>query len=105
MNKNKEILIIGGGIIGLAIACELKIRGVENVTILSRNFKEAATHAAAGMLAPRAEQLPKGAMLDLALKSLYLYPQWINKLERITGNDTGYLPTGIIAPLFQNHPV
>lgn len=101
MNKNNEILIIGGGIIGLAIAIELKLRGVEKITILSRNFTEAATHAAAGMLAPNAEQLPPGAMLDLALKSLYLYPEWISKLEYITGEDTGYLPSGILAPIYQ----
>lgn len=97
--KNNEVLIIGGGIIGLAIACELKIRGA-SVTVLSRNFNEAATHAAAGMLAPRAEQL-QGKMLDLALQSLYLYPEWIRKLEHLTGKDTGYLPSGILAPLYQ----
>lgn len=96
-DKNKDILIIGGGIIGLAIACELKLRGI-SVTILSRNFSEAATHAAAGMLAPRAEQL-QGKMLELALKSLYLYPQWIRKIEQLTGANTGYLPTGILAPV------
>lgn len=98
--NNQEILIVGGGIIGLAIAIELKLKGA-SVTILSRNFSEAATHAAAGMLAPRAEQLPKGAMLDLALKSLYLYPQWISKLENLTGEDTGYLPSGILAPVYK----
>ncbi len=96
-DKNKDILIIGGGIIGLAIACELKLRGI-SVTVLSRNFSEAATHAAAGMLAPRAEQL-QGKMLELALKSLYLYPQWIRKIEQLTGANTGYLPTGILAPV------
>jgi thiazole synthase len=100
MEKSKEILIIGGGIMGLAIACELKLRGA-SVTVLSRNFEEAATHAAAGMLAPKAEQLPEGAMLELALKSLYLYPEWISKLEHITGEDTGYLPCGILAPVYE----
>jgi thiazole synthase len=100
MNKNNEILIIGGGIIGLAIACELKLRGA-SVTVLSRNFSEAATHAAAGMLAPKAEQLPQGPMLDLALKSLYFYPEWIRKLEHLTGEDTGYWPSGILAPVYE----
>ena len=52
---NTDILIIGGGVIGLACAVELKLRG-ENVTVLCRNFAEAAGHAAAGMLAPDAEK-------------------------------------------------
>ncbi len=100
MNNNSEILIIGGGIMGLAIAIDLKLRGA-SVTVLSRNFQQAATHAAAGMLAPKAEQLPPGAMLDLALQSLYLYPEWISKLEHLTGEDTGYLPSGILAPVYE----
>ncbi|MBA4456310.1 FAD-dependent oxidoreductase, partial [Cylindrospermopsis raciborskii CS-506_A] len=33
---NTDILIIGGGVIGLACAVELKLRG-ENVTVLCRN--------------------------------------------------------------------
>lgn len=85
---------------GLAIAVELKLRGI-GVTILSRNYQQAATNAAAGMLAPRAEQLPKGDMLDLALASLALYPEWIGKLEQISGKDTDFNPCGIIAPVYQ----
>jgi len=100
MKATNEIIIIGGGIIGLAIAVELKLRGI-GVTILSRNYQQAATNAAAGMLAPRAEQLPKGDMLDLALASLALYPEWIGKLEQISGKDTDFNPCGIIAPVYQ----
>lgn len=101
MNASKsEILIIGGGIIGLAIAVELKRRGT-SVTVLSRNFQEAASHAAAGMLAPQAEAIPPSPMLDLALRSRALYPEWICKLEELTGIDTGYWPCGIVAPVYQ----
>ncbi|WP_342597872.1 glycine oxidase ThiO [Cyanobacterium aponinum UTEX 3222] len=100
MKATNEIIIIGGGIIGLAIAIELKLRGI-GVTILSRNYQQAATNAAAGMLAPRAEGLPQGEMLDLALASLALYPEWVAKLEQISGEDTDFNPCGIIAPVYQ----
>jgi thiazole synthase len=99
MNKN-EIIVIGGGIIGLAIAVELQLRGA-TVTVLSRNKKEGAAQAAAGMLAPNAEQINHPAMKELCLKSLYLYPEWISKIEQFTNLETGYLPTGIIAPLYE----
>lgn len=98
MNATTDILIIGGGIIGLAIAVELKRRGIA-VTVLSRDFQQAASHAAAGMLAPHAEALPPGAMQQLCLKSRWLYPEWIGKLEELTGLETGYLPCGILAPV------
>ncbi len=99
MGKAAEIIIIGGGIVALAIAIELKLKGL-SVTILSRNLKQAASHAAAGMLAPEAENL-SGAMLDLGIKSRNLYPEWVNKLEQLTGENVGYWPCGILAPLYE----
>jgi thiazole synthase len=98
MNATNEILIIGGGIIGLAIAVELKKRGA-SVTVLSRDFNQAASHAAAGMLAPLTENISSRSMLELCLKSRWLYPEWVSKLEELTGVDSGYFPCGILAPV------
>ncbi|MEH1885839.1 glycine oxidase ThiO [Nostoc sp.] len=95
-----EIVIIGGGVIGLAIAIELKLRGT-NVTVLCRDFQAAATHAAAGMLAPDAENITNEAMLSLCWRSRALYPDWTRKLEELTGLNTGYRPCGILAPVFE----
>jgi thiazole synthase len=99
MHTNSDVLIIGGGIIGLAIAVELRQRGL-GVTVLSRDFQQAASQAAAGMLAPYAEQIPPGPLLELCLRSRWLYPDWVEKLEQWTGLETGYNPCGILSPLF-----
>ena len=96
-----DVLILGGGIIGLAIALELRLQGA-SVTVISRSLTEAATQAAAGMLAPQAEQTPPGPMLDLCLRSRNRYPDWISKLEALTGLETGYWPCGILAPEFDS---
>jgi thiazole synthase len=95
-----DVLIIGGGVIGLACAIELKLRGA-NVTVLCRDFSAAASHAAAGMLAPDAENIANEAMLSLCWRSLALYPEWTDKLEKLTGLSTGYWPCGILAPVYQ----
>ena len=100
MKAASEILIIGGGVIGLAIAIDLKLRGA-TVTVISRNFQQAATHTAGGMQAAQAEAIPPGPMLNLCLKSRSLYPEWIRKLEELTGFDTGYWPCGILAPVYE----
>ncbi|NWF60575.1 MAG: glycine oxidase ThiO [Fischerella sp.] len=94
-----DVLIIGGGVIGLAIAIELKLRGTK-VTVLSRDFHAAATHAAAGMLAPDAENIPNQAMQELCWRSRSIYADWTQKLEQLTGLNTGYWPCGILAPVF-----
>lgn len=101
MAATSDIVIIGGGIIGLAIALELRMQGA-SVTIVNRDFSQAATHAAAGMLAPQAEALPPGPMLDLCLRSRSLYPVWTHKLEALTGLNTGYWPCGILSPLYEH---
>ncbi|MBD2528729.1 glycine oxidase ThiO [Nostoc flagelliforme FACHB-838] len=95
-----ETVIIGGGVIGLAIAIELQLRGA-HVTVLCRDFQAAATHAAAGMLAPDAENISNQAMRSLCWRSRALYPDWTRKLEELTGLNTGYRPCGILAPVFE----
>ena len=97
--QSSEIIIIGGGIIGLAIAIELRLLGAE-VRVLSADFKAAAGHAAAGMLAPQAEQIPPGAMLDLCLASRALYPEWVERIRQISNLDPGYWQCGILAPRY-----
>jgi thiazole synthase len=96
-NQGCDVLVLGGGVIGLAIALELRQRGA-TVTVLSRDFQQAASHAAAGMLAPQAEGLSPGPMLDLCRASLALYPTWVSKLEALTCQAVGYWPCGILAP-------
>jgi thiazole synthase len=99
MKAARDILIVGGGVVGLAIAIELKREGAK-VTVVSKDFTQAASHAAAGMLAPLAEKLSSAPLQDLCLRSRWLYPEWMQKLEELTGIDTGYLPCGILAPTY-----
>ncbi len=95
-----DVLVIGGGVIGLATSIELKLRSL-SVTILVRDFHSAASHAAAGMLAPEAEQISPGAMLKLCMLSRQLYADWTSKIEHISGLSTGYWNCGILAPVYE----
>ena len=90
------VLILGGGLMGLAIAHQLARRGLQ-VSVLSRRRSEAAGFVAAGMLAPHAEGL-EGALLQLGQLSLNRIPSWVAQIEADSGLPCGLRSTGIVVP-------
>ncbi len=92
----QPVLILGGGLMGLAVAHQLARRGIP-VTVLSRRRSEAAGFVAAGMLAPHAEGL-EGALLQLGQISLRRIPSWVAQIEADSGLPCGLRSTGIVVP-------
>ena len=90
------VLILGGGLMGLAVAHALARTG-RAVEVLSRRRSEAAGFVAAGMLAPHAEGL-SGALLQLGQRSLERVPAWVAQIEADSGLSCGLRPCGIVVP-------
>jgi len=90
------VLILGGGLMGLALAHALARSG-RAVEVLSRRRSEAAGFVAAGMLAPHAEGL-SGALLELGQRSLERIPAWVAQIEADSGLSCGLRPCGIVVP-------
>jgi glycine oxidase ThiO len=89
-----DLIIVGGGIIGLAVARDAAMRGL-SVTVLERNRPgREASWAAAGMLSPLAEASEDGPFLDFSLASLRRYRAWIEDLEEASGIDVGFHESG-----------
>ena len=85
---NSDILIIGGGVIGLATARALRKKGVSRITILERGaIGQEASHAAAGMLAPNAETEKLDDFFRLCNESNKLYPEFAAELQDETHID------------------
>lgn len=79
-----DILVVGGGIIGLACARELALAG-HKVEVLERLSAGAeASLAAAGLLSPMAEAIP-GPLLDACRASRDLWLSWVPALNEETG--------------------
>ncbi len=95
-SRSEPVLILGGGLIGLAIAHQLAGRG-RAVTVLSRRRSEAAGFVAAGMLAPHAEGLG-GPLLELGQRSLARIPAWVARIEADSGLPCGLRSCGIVVP-------
>jgi glycine oxidase len=84
-----DAAFVGGGVIGLAAAWRLAQRGL-TVTVVDPSPAGAATHAAAGMLAPVSEvRYGETTLLHLAMESLRRYPDFVAELERVTGHPIG----------------
>jgi len=92
----EAILILGGGLMGLAIAHQLARRGLQ-VAVLSRRRSEAAGFVAAGMLAPHAEGL-EDQLLALGEISLKRISGWVAQIEADSGLSCGLRSTGIVVP-------
>jgi glycine oxidase len=90
------VLVLGGGLIGLAVAHALARRG-RPARVLSRNRSEAAGFVAAGMLAPHAEGLG-GPLLELGRRSLAMVPAWVATIEADSGLSCGLRGCGIVVP-------
>lgn len=98
---NSEVLIIGGGVIGLAIARSLQKKGVRGITVLERGkLGREASYAAAGMLAPQSESDSPGSMFELCSESRDLYPRFAAELLEETGIDIELEQSGTLVPAF-----
>ncbi len=89
MGAVTDIAVIGGGIMGCAVAYTLARRG-HQVKVLEGRGAGQATWAAGGMLAPQLEAHDPGPLTRLGLWSRSLYPQWCQRLESETGVSTGF---------------
>jgi glycine oxidase len=78
------VLIIGGGVLGLSVACEILARGL-SVTLFEPDPKRSATWASAGMLSPYAEQAAAGALQDMMRAARAAYPAYLQRIEEHSG--------------------
>ncbi|HEY2796783.1 MAG TPA: glycine oxidase ThiO [Thermoanaerobaculia bacterium] len=98
--SSDDTLIVGGGVIGCALAAELAARG-QRVTLLERGEPGGeASGAAAGMLSPQVEAHSASEFFDLALESRGRYPAWASALFEETGLDVGYRRGGLLRCAF-----
>ena len=83
-----ETLIIGGGIIGLSIARELKKRCVGKIAVIDKGpVGREASWAAAGILAPQVEADEDGDFFRLCYESNKMYREFADQLLDETGLD------------------
>ena len=97
VSRSSNILVIGAGIVGCAVACELARRGAPVQIVDDRAPGMGATQASAGMLAPYTEAKDRNAFfLDLAVRSLELYDEFVRRASVDAGVSVAYNRRGTI---------
>ncbi|WP_199810006.1 glycine oxidase ThiO [Streptomyces sp. NRRL F-5126] len=92
-----DVLVIGGGIIGLVTAWRAAQRGLRTA-VVDPEPGGGAARVAAGMLAAVTElHYGEETLLGLNLASARRYPQFVAELEAASGLDTGYRACGTLA--------
>ncbi|MEU5250280.1 glycine oxidase ThiO [Streptomyces longwoodensis] len=96
-SRTSDVLVVGGGIIGLVTAWRAAQRGF-TTAVLDPEPGGGAAQVAAGMLAAVTE-LHHGeqTLLALNLASAHRYPEFVAELTDLTGHDPGYRRSGTLA--------
>lgn len=91
-----DVLVLGGGVIGLACARALASKGYQVEVVERLPAGAEASMAAAGMLSPWGEVTAPGAFLEACRGSRDLWGPWVAALEAETGLSVDYDTSGTL---------
>ncbi|WP_096439898.1 glycine oxidase ThiO [Alteribacter populi] len=98
---NERILILGGGVIGLATAFELSRRNYEVTVVEKSSCGGQASGAAAGMLAPFSEigEDPDD-FFTFCRDSLLMFKNWQNEIKKVAETDFDFTESGSLHAVY-----
>jgi len=100
--KTWDVIVIGGGIIGLSLAIALRKRGATVLIVERGEPGREASHAAGGMLVDCPLETPS-VLQDLASASARMYPEFAHELEIESGMKIDLRDFGTILFLSAEH--
>ena len=93
--KTWDVVIVGGGIIGLSLAIALRKRGATVLVVERGEPGREASHAAAGMLADSLLETPP-VLQPLATASARMYPEFVHEIQDESGMNVDLRDQGTI---------
>lgn len=95
--SSTDAVIVGGGVIGLAVGWRAARRGLRVVVVERDRPGTATSFVAAGMIAPVTEaEASEPALLSLSRQSARGYPAFVAELAEASGVDPGYRRSGTL---------
>lgn len=96
MNSQTDVLVIGAGVVGCAVAFELASSGRRVTVVDMRRPGAGASQASAGILAPYVEGHHSKALRTLGLHSLDIYPGFVARVVERAGAAVEYREAGTL---------
>lgn len=100
--KTADVIVAGGGIVGLSAACELARRGVSCIVFDRGECGREASFAAGGILSPQAETAPDSPLLPLALAARDRHLTLAEELLSLTGISVEHHRYGVLSLAFSD---
>lgn len=91
-----DVVVVGGGVAGCAVALELLRRDAAVTLVERRSPGAGATGASAGMLAPRYEATDDPDLLRFAVASRAAWPEFAARVEEAAGTPVGLRWDGML---------
>src|SRR5262245_57500589 len=96
MARPSDVIVVGAGVVGCAVAYERWRRGAAVEVVDERSIGMGATQASAGILAPYVETETGSALFDLTSRSLGLFDEFITCVSSESGIAVSYRRTGTL---------
>ncbi len=98
--RQPDVLILGGGVIGCAVAYHLtRLSSLRVVLVERAGIGAGAANAAAGVLAVGSSRA-RGVLFDLRRRSAAMFPDLVAALHAETGMDARYVQRGLVELAF-----
>ena len=94
--KQYDVAVAGGGLIGASIAFELASEGMRVAVFDAQNPGREASWASAGMISPAPESSVMASLLPISMASVQLYPEFLQRVEELSGKTVGYRKDGAL---------
>lgn len=96
MTHSSDLIVVGAGVIGCAVAAECARRGARVTLIDARGVGRGATQASAGLLAPFVEAPRDSPLRALGARSLALYDDFVERTADESGCSIEYARCGTL---------
>ena len=96
LRTTADVLVVGGGVIGCAVARELAGAHLRVVLVEREQTGSGASGAAAGILSPQAEADGPSPLLQLGIESRSMFPRLVEELRAETGIEVPYRTSGTL---------